>query len=40
MSTTTLEHPLLTEAELREVTDFVYREARLADEASSSDART
>ena len=37
MSTTTLEHPLLTEAELREVTDFVYREARLADEARYND---
>jgi 3-phenylpropionate/cinnamic acid dioxygenase small subunit len=33
MSTMTLEHPPVSEAERREVTDFVYREARLADEA-------
>ncbi|GAB4356458.1 MAG: aromatic-ring-hydroxylating dioxygenase subunit beta [Immundisolibacter sp.] len=37
MSATTREHPPLTEAELREVTDFVYREARLADEARYND---
>lgn len=37
MSTATLEQPALGEAELREVTDFVYREARLADESRYAD---
>lgn len=37
MNTTALERPTLSEAELREVTDFVYREARLADEARYND---
>lgn len=37
MSTTQLEQPSLTEAERREVEDFVYREARLADEARYAD---
>lgn len=37
MSTVTLEPPALSDAELREVTDFVYREARLADESRYAD---
>ncbi|MDD3649851.1 aromatic-ring-hydroxylating dioxygenase subunit beta [Immundisolibacter sp.] len=37
MSTMTLEHPPVSEAERREVTDFIYREARLADEARYAD---
>ena len=37
MNTTALERPALSDAELREVTDFVYLEARLADEGRYAD---
>ena len=37
MSTATLETPALAEAELRDVTGFVYKEARLADESRYAD---
>lgn len=37
MSTATLEQPALSEAELREVTGFIHREARLADESRYAD---
>ena len=37
MSTTTLAEPAVSDAEQREVTEFIYREARLADEARYAD---
>jgi 3-phenylpropionate/cinnamic acid dioxygenase small subunit len=37
MSTMTLEEPTVSDAEQREVTEFIYREARLADEARYAD---